>query len=180
MICGSQHQTKSLIKCQQSNNDEYGKIARINLMKLLCPARSWASAKALFPISELSQVSMNAVWLEVYGRFGEYLTDQPDYFFARLTAFVFHWSHSCRLGMYDFAYFNIKFALAITKSKYIKYKKLNMILFEAVYPVHRDQTCSYIFSCDQAALRILVCLALRLSHLFHNVPVNVSSWNFQG
>ena len=39
----------------------------------------------------------------------------------------------------------------------------------------------FIFSCDQAALRALlsVCPSIRLSHLFHNVPVIVSSWNFQ-
>ena len=42
-----------------------------------------------------------------------------------------------------------------------------------------------IFSCDQAALwmvqsvRPSVCLSVRLSHLFHHVPIIVSSWNFQ-
>ena len=42
-----------------------------------------------------------------------------------------------------------------------------------------------IFSCDQAALRTLisvcpfVCPSVHLSHLFDNVPVIVSSWNFQ-
>ena len=41
------------------------------------------------------------------------------------------------------------------------------------------------FSCDQSALRTLisvrpsVCLSVRPSHLFDNVPVIVSSWNFQ-
>ena len=39
----------------------------------------------------------------------------------------------------------------------------------------------YIFSCDQAALRmaISVCLSVCLWHLFDNVPIIVSSWNFQ-
>ena len=47
----------------------------------------------------------------------------------------------------------------------------------------------YIFSCDQAALRTLqsvrpsvrpsVCLSVRLLHLFHHVPLIVSSRNFQ-
>ena len=42
-----------------------------------------------------------------------------------------------------------------------------------------------IFSCDQAALWMVfsicvsVCLSVRLSHLFHYVPIIVSSWNFQ-
>ena len=42
-----------------------------------------------------------------------------------------------------------------------------------------------IFSCDQAALRTLisvcpsVCPSVRLSHLFNNVSVIISSWNFQ-
>ena len=42
-----------------------------------------------------------------------------------------------------------------------------------------------IFSCDQAALRTLisvrlsVCLSVCLSHLFDNVPVIVSSWNYR-
>ena len=45
------------------------------------------------------------------------------------------------------------------------------------------------FSCDQAAfwlvqsfrpsVRPSVCLSVRLSHLFHHVPIIVSSWNFQ-
>ena len=45
------------------------------------------------------------------------------------------------------------------------------------------------FSCDQAAfwlvqsfrpsVRPSVCLFVRLSHLFHHVPIIVSSWNFQ-
>ena len=37
------------------------------------------------------------------------------------------------------------------------------------------------FSCERAALRTLlsVFLSVRPSHLFHNVPVIVSSWNFQ-
>ena len=44
----------------------------------------------------------------------------------------------------------------------------------------------FILSCDQAALRILflsvrlsICPSVRLSHLFDNIPVIVSSWNFQ-
>ena len=43
----------------------------------------------------------------------------------------------------------------------------------------------YVFSCDQAALQMVfsVCLSVRpsvcLSHLFHHVPIIVSSWNFQ-
>ena len=38
-----------------------------------------------------------------------------------------------------------------------------------------------IFSCDHAALRtpLSVCPSICLSHLFHYVPVIVSSWNFQ-
>ena len=46
-----------------------------------------------------------------------------------------------------------------------------------------------VFSCDQAALQMVfsvclsVCLSVRpsvrLSHLFHHVPIIVSSWNFQ-
>ena len=38
-----------------------------------------------------------------------------------------------------------------------------------------------IFSCDQAALQIVfsVRLSVCLSHLFHHVPIIVSSWNFQ-
>ena len=42
-----------------------------------------------------------------------------------------------------------------------------------------------IFSCDQAAIWLVqsVCLSVRLSvclsHLFHHVPIIVSSWNFQ-
>ena len=42
-----------------------------------------------------------------------------------------------------------------------------------------------LFSCDQAALQMVfsVCLSVRLSvclsHLFHHVPIIVSSWNFQ-
>ena len=41
------------------------------------------------------------------------------------------------------------------------------------------------FSCDQAAFWLVqsfrpsVCLSVRLSHLFHHVPIIVSSWNFQ-
>ena len=40
---------------------------------------------------------------------------------------------------------------------------------------------SHLFSCDQAALRmaISVCLSVCLWHLFDNVPIIVSSWNFQ-
>ena len=40
---------------------------------------------------------------------------------------------------------------------------------------------THIFSCDQAALRTLlsVCPSVRPSHLFHYVPIIVSSWNFQ-
>ena len=39
----------------------------------------------------------------------------------------------------------------------------------------------WIFSCDQAALRmaISVCPSVRLWHLFDNVPIIISSWNFQ-
>ena len=47
----------------------------------------------------------------------------------------------------------------------------------------------WVFSCDQAALQMVfsVCpsvrssvrLSVRLSHLFHHVPIIVSSWNFQ-
>ena len=42
-----------------------------------------------------------------------------------------------------------------------------------------------VFSCDQAALQMVfsvypsVCPSVRLSHLFHYVPIIVSSWNFQ-
>ena len=46
-----------------------------------------------------------------------------------------------------------------------------------------------VFSCDQAALRMAisvcpsvrlsVCPSVRLLHLFDNVPIIVSSWNFQ-
>ena len=42
-----------------------------------------------------------------------------------------------------------------------------------------------IFSCDQAALWMVqsaplcICPSVRLSHLFHYVPIIVSSWNFQ-
>ena len=42
-----------------------------------------------------------------------------------------------------------------------------------------------VFSCDQAALQMVfsvrpsVRLSVRLSHLFHYVPIIVSSWNFQ-
>ena len=40
---------------------------------------------------------------------------------------------------------------------------------------------SYLFSCDQAAIWLVqsVRLSVRLSHLFHHVPIIVSSWNFQ-
>ena len=44
---------------------------------------------------------------------------------------------------------------------------------------------AHLFSCDQAALQMVfsVCLSVRpsvrLSHLFHHVPIIVSSWNFQ-
>ena len=47
----------------------------------------------------------------------------------------------------------------------------------------------YVFSCDQAALQMVfsvrlsvrpsVCLSVCLSHLFHHVPIIVSSWYFQ-
>ena len=39
----------------------------------------------------------------------------------------------------------------------------------------------HIFSCDQAAIWLVqsVCLSVRLSHLFHHVPIIISSWNFQ-
>ena len=42
-------------------------------------------------------------------------------------------------------------------------------------------TYVYVFSCDQAALQMVfsVRLSVRLSHLFHHVPIIVSSWNFQ-
>ena len=39
---------------------------------------------------------------------------------------------------------------------------------------HKNST---IFSCDQAALRMV--FSVRLSHLFDCVPITVSSWNFQ-
>ena len=45
--------------------------------------------------------------------------------------------------------------------------------------------CPMVFSCDQAALQMVfsVCPSVRLSvrpsHLFHHVPIIVSSWNFQ-
>ena len=50
---------------------------------------------------------------------------------------------------------------------------------------HKEKICkrfwwsdiTNIFSCDQAALRTP--LSVCLSHLFHYVPVIVSSWNFQ-
>ena len=45
-----------------------------------------------------------------------------------------------------------------------------------------DENCdNYVFSCDRAALRtpLSVCLSVRLSHLFHYVPVIVSSRNLQ-
>ena len=40
---------------------------------------------------------------------------------------------------------------------------------------------SIFFSCDQAALRTFLSVrpSVRLSHLFHYVPIIVSSWNFQ-
>ena len=52
-----------------------------------------------------------------------------------------------------------------------------------------ETTVFNIFSCDQAAIwlvqsvclsvRLSVCLSVCLSHLFHHVPIIVSSWNFQ-
>ena len=49
--------------------------------------------------------------------------------------------------------------------------------------------CPIVFSCDQAALQMVfsfclsvcpsVCPSVRLSHIFHHVPIIVSSWNFQ-
>ena len=45
--------------------------------------------------------------------------------------------------------------------------------------------CPLVFSCDQAALQMVfsvrpsVCLSVCLSHLFHHVPIIVSSWNCQ-
>ena len=53
-----------------------------------------------------------------------------------------------------------------------KYKNLNMILFEAVYPVHRDQTCGYILSCDQAALRILLSVWPSVCHTFFTMSLS--------
>ena len=47
------------------------------------------------------------------------------------------------------------------------------------------KACIHIFSCDQAALRMVfsacpsVCSSVRLSHLFHYLPIIVSPWNFQ-
>ena len=46
-------------------------------------------------------------------------------------------------------------------------------------------TFHFIFSCDQAAIWLVqsvhpsVCLSVCPSHLFHHVPIIVSSWNFQ-
>ena len=55
--------------------------------------------------------------------------------------------------------------------------------------VNRFTSQDTIFSCDQAALQMVfsvrpsVCPSVRLSvclsHLFHHVPIIVSSWNFQ-
>ena len=48
-----------------------------------------------------------------------------------------------------------------------------------------QKRCPIVFSCDQAALqmvfsvRLSVRLSVCLSHLFHHVPIIVSSWNFQ-
>ena len=53
---------------------------------------------------------------------------------------------------------------------YLRYSELIAVL-------HPWLSYSY-FSCDQAALRTL--LSIHLSHLFHNVPVTMSSWNCQG
>ena len=56
------------------------------------------------------------------------------------------------------------------------------VLFQSTVPLLRY---NFIFSCDQAALqmvfsvRLSVRLSVCLSHLFHHVPIIVSSWNFQ-
>ena len=48
-----------------------------------------------------------------------------------------------------------------------------------------SKRCPIVFSCDQAALQMVfsvrpsVRLSVCLSHLFHHVPIIVSSWNFQ-
>ena len=44
-----------------------------------------------------------------------------------------------------------------------------------------DGHTTVFFSCDQAALRTLQSVrpSIRLWHIFHNVPVIVTSWNFQ-
>ena len=67
----------------------------------------------------------------------------------------------------------------------IKIKK-NVCLHNKVRTIHPITTkLDNFFCCDQAALRTLlsvhpsVCLSVRLLHFFHNVPVIVSSWNFQ-
>ena len=47
-----------------------------------------------------------------------------------------------------------------------------------VYDINA-RVCLRPSSCKNTYFRLSVCLSVRLSHLFDNVPVIVSSWNFQ-
>ena len=74
--------------------------------------------------------------------------------------------------------------LLFVLSYLIKYAHNSIISDFSIFGIHR-----VIFSCDQAALqmvfsvrlsvRLSVCPSVCLSHLFHHVPIIVSSWNFQ-
>ena len=62
------------------------------------------------------------------------------------------------------------------------YIYIYMITFEIMMSCFHH----YIFSCDQAAIWLVqsvlclsVCPSVRPSHLFHHVPIIISSWNFQ-
>ena len=56
-----------------------------------------------------------------------------------------------------------------------------LMCFWIVFNKKYSANLEFVFSCDQAALRmaISVCPSVRLWHLFDNVPIIVSSWNFQ-
>ena len=92
------------------------------------------------------------------------------------------WDHNCNLVKILFAQILIlmiqschNFSHAMTAQLSWHVQNYDMIGSFFVHESHM------FFSCDQAALRTLLSVrpSVCLSHLFHHVPVIVSSWNFQ-
>ena len=86
------------------------------------------------------------------------------------------WSSDDKVLLYSVkCVFKMLYILSVTLGLYVVRWPISLLKVERVL----------VFSCDQAALWMVqsVCLSVRLSvcpsHLFHYVPIIISSWNFQ-